>query len=100
MHELCHVGNLAKSQLLKAHSSRMALLLQEFPKSKMEKNKDIKGVHPPVPPLPKRAVLDEKAEKYLREGGKIEDMPEGNLTDTDPQESVKNLKKGLEEQGN
>jgi hypothetical protein len=65
----------------------------------MNKNTENKGIHPPAPPLPKRAVLDEKAEKYLREGGKIEDMPEGNLKDPDPQESIKNLKKGTEQEG-
>jgi hypothetical protein len=64
----------------------------------MDKKSDNKGIHPPVPPLPDRTALDEKAEKYLREGGKIEDMPEGNLKDPDPQESIKNLKKGKEEE--
>lgn len=66
----------------------------------MEKNNNNKSVHPPVPPLPQRSVLDEKAEKYLREGGKIEDLPEGRLTDTDPQQSVKNLKEAEEKNKN
>jgi hypothetical protein len=58
-----------------------------------KKTANSKGIHPPHPPLPQRSVLDKKAEKYLREGGKIEDMPEGNLKDCDPQQSLKNLKK-------
>lgn len=42
---------------------------------------------------PEKQLLDKKAEKYLREGGKIEDMPEGKKKDKDPQRLAKLLKK-------
>jgi hypothetical protein len=45
-----------------------------------------------IPPPPERTMLDKKAEKYLREGGKIEDMPEGKLKDEHPQKMLKQLK--------
>ena len=42
---------------------------------------------------PGKQLLDKKAEKYLREGGKIEDMPEGKKKDKDPQKLARLLKK-------
>jgi hypothetical protein len=67
----------------------LALLLQDRKKMPMKKN--TANNHNQVPVAP-RTMLDKKAEKYLREGGKIEDMPEGKLKDEDPQQILKTLK--------
>jgi hypothetical protein len=45
-----------------------------------------------TPPPKERTMLDKKAEKYLREGGKLADMPEGKLKDEHPQKILKTLK--------
>jgi hypothetical protein len=45
-----------------------------------------------MPPPPERCLLDKKAEKYLREGGKLADLPEGKLKDEHPQKILKKLK--------
>jgi len=45
------------------------------------------------PPPAERTMLDKKAEKYLREGGKIEDMPEGKRKDKHPQHILRTVKK-------
>jgi len=34
---------------------------------------------PENPPPAKKQLYSQKAEKYLREGGKIEDYPDGNI---------------------
>jgi hypothetical protein len=47
----------------------------------------------PATQPPKKQLLDKKAEKYLREGGKIEDMPEGKKKDEHPQKLARLLKK-------
>jgi hypothetical protein len=43
------------------------------------------------PPPAERRTLDKKAEKYLREGGKIEDLPEGKRKDKHPQHILKTV---------
>ncbi|MBC7949591.1 MAG: hypothetical protein H7Y42_17020 [Chitinophagaceae bacterium] len=58
----------------------------------MKKKNDAKDKGMPFPNPPGKQLLDERAEKYLREGGKIEDMPEGKLKDKDPQALPKALK--------
>jgi hypothetical protein len=47
---------------------------------KMEKGISSRGDKlPENPPPAKKQLYSEKAEKYLREGGKIEDYPDGNI---------------------
>jgi hypothetical protein len=53
-------------------------------KSKVSEGDKLPSKHPP----PKKQVLPKKAEKYLRDTGKIEDYPEGQTG------NGKNIKQG------